>query len=182
MIVYFDKETGFISGLSYNLLPGRTESYFETTDPIAEKIFLGTEKVSKYRVELRSSDSKKGFLILRNSSTSKFIPASTRYHLINKTEALSEVKVYQHQHEKTISIEIDKAALQWWANDMAYNKKRIFLVACYDQTPLMPLWIKSISAKDFNDNSYNFSYTGRSDFYLFTNKFFESYTHEIKSS
>jgi hypothetical protein len=182
MIVYFEKETGSILGLSYKVVPGRNESYFETTDPIAEKIFNGTEKVSKYRAELRSTDSKKGFLIPRSSSTSKFILASNRYHLISKKLSDTEVKVYQNINDKTITVTIDKAALEWWSKDLVYSKKRLFLVACNDDTPFIPLWIKSISVEEFTDCSYKFSYTGKSEFFLFTDKFFESYAHEIKSS
>jgi hypothetical protein len=182
MIVYFEKETGSILGLSYYLVPGRNESYFETTDPVAEKILLGTDKVSKYRVELESSDSKKGFLIPRSSSISKFIPISTRCHFISKKSSVSEVKVYQNINEKKISVVIEKPTLERWLKDLVYNKKRLFIVACYDQTPFMPLWIKSISAEEFDKGYFEFIYSGRSDFYLFTNKFLESYTHEIKSS
>jgi hypothetical protein len=180
MIVYYDEETGLISGLSQKIIEGRNETYIETSDPIADKIFLGQEKVSKYKVVIRGTINRKGFLVPRNTlSPIKLI--KNKIYLIEESNLTSEIKIYQDTCLKIIRIIINSPALVWWKNDNYFSKKSIFVTACKHNDPYFPLWTKAVYADDFNNGFYEFSYTGSSDFCFYTDKFFESYSYEIKS-
>jgi hypothetical protein len=180
MIVYYDEDTGIISGLSYNLVEGRNESYIETSDPIAEKIFLGQEKISKYKVIVRGTIARKGFLVPRNTSSPvKLI--RNKIYFIEQNNLPTEIKLYKNLNLKTIKIKIDEYSLEWWKTDHYFSKKSIFITACLDNDPYLPLWSKAAYSTDFENGFFEFSYIGSSDFCLYTDKFFESYSYEVTS-
>ena len=70
MIVYYNPENGNLLGMSYKIDPAKDQHYFETSDPIAEKIFLGQEKIIKYYAVVRSGPVREGFLKLKHSNNS----------------------------------------------------------------------------------------------------------------
>ena len=51
MIVYYNPENGNILGMSAHLDANRLDPYIETTDPLAMDIFLGKEKLLKYKIQ-----------------------------------------------------------------------------------------------------------------------------------
>jgi hypothetical protein len=182
VIVYYDPATGFITGLSYKLIESRHESYIETDDPIAELIFLGKEKISKYKAVLRNKETKKGVLIFKDSNGKKINPINNRVHRITGNNKSAEICLLHNKEEKTFLLTIEPSSLSWWKEDSYYNKKTIYLVAAFNNDPSIPLWTKVISVNDLVDCKISFKYSGTDNFSLFTDKFFETYSYEIKSS
>ena len=180
MIIYYDPETNNMLGMSYVVDQNRGQSYFETDDPIAEKIFLGQEKISKYCIKVSPGAVKNGQLVLRSSSVNA-ADAKGKITEIKQGTGLSEAIIIQDISTKTVSIKIAEEALAWWQSDPYYSKKSFSLVACKKGDPYIPYWYKTISHTDDVSNLI-VNYTCSDDITFYAPAIFGSYHYEIKSS
>jgi hypothetical protein len=176
MIVYYDVESGEITGFSRILVEGRNESYAYLNDPVAEKIFNGEEKVSKYRVVLKNPVEKIGSLVVKKKTSNEFELIDSRLHLIKKDIDQPQVLLEHNLSNNTITLKISDELINWWKEDVYFNKKRIFIAACKLNDPYVPLWIRSFSFEDIENNLNSFQCLNRR-FSLYTNKFFSSYSY-----
>ncbi len=175
MIVYYDPDTFEIRGLSRQKDLQIKFPCFETDDPIAEKIFLGQEKILKYIAVVRPG-SNRGVIKLRLNKSSTIIPISDRIYKVPKDNQPAEIVVKQYKHNKTIEVSIVSDSKNWWKDDPLYSNKQLMLIACLGDDPYKPLWIKSFSNNDL-ESSVSFSYQGRDDFTIYTPKLFYTYSH-----
>lgn len=182
MIVYYDTESGSITGMSYKHDPNRPESYFETVDPIAEKIFLGQEKSIKYVAVVRPGAGKEGFIKLRQPSATSIQSIKDRVIQISKNTDYAELTVIQDCTLKTISVKLLEASHKWWATDNHYSLKKLVIVACKENDPYTPLWHCEFSPEDLINLIVEVSYKGTDNISFYTTRLFDSYKHEIKSS
>jgi hypothetical protein len=180
MIVYYNSENGNISGMSAQIDPNRVEPYIETNDPLAMDIFLGKEKLLKYKI-ITGSAANTGFIQPKTSTNTNTISIKDRIHLIDKDNN-AEINIIQNTANKNIVISITELSLCWWEQDSNFKHKGLYLAACVGQDPYAVLWTKAFSQNDFKDRIVSFPYVGRDQLCFYTNKIFKSYNHEIKSS
>jgi hypothetical protein len=180
MIVYYNPENGNILGMSAHLDANRLDPYIETTDPLAMDIFLGKEKLLKYKI-ITGTSANTGFIQPKTSTNINTISIKDKIYLIGK-ENNPEINIVQDIANKSIQISISELSLCWWVQDSNFKHRGIYLAACVGQDPYTILWTKAFSQNDFKDNVLTFQYTGRNQFCFYTNKIFKSYNHEIKSN
>ncbi len=180
MIVYYDPETFEIRGLSRQKDLQIKFPCFETDDPIAEKIFLGQEKILKYAVVVRPG-SNRGVIKLRLNKNSTVIPISDRIYKVPKDNQPAEIIIKQCKDNKTIEVRTVSDSMNWWKEDPLYSNKQLMLIACLGNNPYKPLWIKSFSNNEL-ESSVSFSYQGRDDFTIYTPKLFYTYSHHEVAS
>jgi hypothetical protein len=181
MIVYYNPENGSIVGMSGILDVNRIDPYIETGDQLAMDIFLGKEKLLRYRVIVGAAPNT-GFIQLKTTSKPTAISIKDRVHLINESKENSDIVVTQNTLDKTVQITIEESMFYWWQQDGNIKHKKIYLAACLDQDPYSVLWSKALSPKDFNNQTTKFDYLGSNQYCFYTNKIFKNYHHEIKSS
>lgn len=182
MIVYYDSETGNIKGMSYKIDPNRTENYFETDDPIAEKIFLGQEKSMRYCAVVRQGETKKGFIKLKSLSAIADQSITKRIIQFSKDINSAELTVVQDCTSKKISVKLLESSHVWWATDNQFSLKKLIIVACRENDPYSPLWHCSFTPEDLKNLVVDVPYTGTDNISFYTTRLFDSYRHEIKSS
>lgn len=175
MIVHYDPETYAIRGMGPK--PNADFPYIETEDPLALKIFLGQEKALRYMVIPRIGTSN-GVIKLKTNSPTTLIPTNEKIYKINVVIENAEVRIKNDTVKKQLTIEMSKDLLYWWKNDPHFSTKRIFLVACRENDPYKPIWIKSLLPVDL-ETSNVISYNGTTNFTLYTVKIFGSYSYEI---
>jgi hypothetical protein len=180
MIVYYNPENGNILGMSAQLDASRLDPYIETTDPLAMDIFLGKEKLLKYKIIIGIS-ANTGFIQLKTSTNTNVISIKDKIYLIGR-EHNPEINIVQDTTNKFVQIFISELSLCWWEQDSNFKHRGLYLAACLGQDPYNILWTKAFSQNDFKDRTLTFSYTGRDQFCFYTNKIFKSYNYEIKSS
>jgi len=178
MIVYYDPENGNILGMSYKIDPAKDQYYFETNDPIAEKIFLGQEKISKYYTVVRSGPIREGFLKLKQYDNSDINNIKNRLIEIKQIDS-AELTVQQNIANKTVTVSIQPAALAWWELDQFYSKKECIIVACASNNPYIPYWSRSFTYVDLQ-HEVVIPYTCTDAITFYTTKLFDSYKHEVK--
>lgn len=181
MIVYYNPENGNIVGMSGILDPNRTDPYIETDDQLAMDIFLGKEKLLRYRV-IVGATANAGFIQLKTTNNATTISIKDRVHLINANKEKSDIVVTQNLLDKTVEITIDEGMFYWWQQDSNFKHKKLYLAACLEQDPYLILWSKSLTHEEFNNQKAKFNYQGNDNFCFYTNKIFKKYHHEIKSS
>jgi hypothetical protein len=178
MIVYYDPKNGNLMGLSYAVDPSKDQYYFETNDPIAEKIFLGQEKIIKYYAVVRSGPIREGFLKLKQSDNSDINNIKNRLIEIKQIDS-AELTVQQNIANKTVTVSIQPAALAWWELDPFYSKKECIISACTLNNPYIPYWSRSLTYEDLQ-HEVVIPYTCTDSMTFYTTKLFDSYRHEIK--
>lgn len=178
MIVYYNSDTFAITGISGKLDSNRKESYFETEDPLAEQIFLGKEKVLKYIVEPHLGTTK-GVIKLKPSKDAALFRVSDKVYKIPKNQNSAEIVLKQNKENKIVYILLQENSKNWWSNDPIYKLRKLYIVATLHD-PYKPLWIKTFSVDDFN-NDVKFNYQGTDNLTFYTPKIFSSYSHEITS-
>jgi hypothetical protein len=181
MIVYYNPENGNILGMSGILDTNRTDPYIETDDPLAMDIFLGKEKLLKYKVIVSASPNK-GFIQSKASNNTAVVSIRDRVYLIDKNNEKADIRLAQHSLDKTVEITIEESVYYWWQQDSNLKNKKLYIAACLDQDPYLVLWSKSLSHEDFKDFKIKFDYLGNDQYCFYTNKIFKSYYHEIKPS
>jgi hypothetical protein len=179
MIVYYDPENGNLLGMSYKIDPAKTQHHFETFDPIAEKIFLGQEKITRYYAVVKSGPSRQGFLKLKHSNNSNINNNKNRIVKIKQNLDSAELTVAQDTVTKTVTLSILPSTLAWWELDQFYSKKKCIIVACALNNPFVPYWSKSFSYTDF-ETGIVIPYTGSDNITFYTTRLFDSYKHEVK--
>jgi len=177
MIIYYQPDNFSITGISFIKDPNRTDPFIETADSIAESIFLGKEKSLEYQVVLSPKDNGIGFL-KRKVNINKSKSINERFYIIPNSTLVTEFKIVQNTKEKTLKITLDNAAGIWWDNSPLY-KESIDLAACIRYDLYQPFWTTVISSQDLIKGELVIPYTGTDNFCLFTEKIFESYSHEI---
>lgn len=178
MIVYYDPANGNLLGMARVVDPSRNPCYFETNDPLAEKIFLGQEKLIRYYAVVRSGPTREGFLKLKHSNNSDINNIKNRIIEIKQIDS-AELTVSQDVANKTVTISIQPAALAWWELDQFYSKKECIIVACAVDNPFVPYWSKSLSHADLQQEVV-IPYTCSDNITFYTTKLFDSYRHEVK--
>lgn len=181
MIVYYNPDNGSILGMSYKKVEGRVDSYIETNDPIAEKIFLGKEKSLKFHVVVRP-ETNEGFIKLRSSVATAEKPIKFRVIPFEQEIDHAELTIDQYTDKKKIVVSILESSHKWWTTDKEYALKKINIVACKKNNPYLPIWYIDLSPRDLIDLKYQMNYTGTDDITFYTTPLFDSYKHEIKSS
>jgi hypothetical protein len=181
MIVYYDISTGFITGMSPSVIDSRNEPYANVNDSVAEQIFLGKEKISKYKVVLKNKETKQGFLVLKESISKQISSVKDRVYQIKYNDD-AEIKVINDSKNKVLQIYIKPNAKSWWEDHPVNNLKSLYIVATKESDPSLPLWSIAIPSEKFINNFYNYQYSGTSSFSIYTDKFFNSYSYETKSS
>lgn len=179
MIVYYNPVNGNIVGVGHYVDASRDQYYFETEDPVAEKIFLGQEKLIKYYAVIKPGPAKEGFIKLRSSANSDINNIKNRIIEIDQHEDFAELTVTQDTATKTITLSIQPSILAWWEIDQFYSKKECIIVACALNNPFAPYWSKSFSYTDF-ETDIVIPYTGSDNITFYTTKLFDSYKHEVK--
>jgi hypothetical protein len=179
MIVYYDPENGNILGMSYKIDPAKTQHYFETHDPVAEKIFLGQEKLIRYYAVVKPGPARQGFLKLKHSNNSDINNIKNRIIKIEQHSDAAELTVTQDVVTKTVTLSIQPSTLAWWELDQFYSKKECIIVACASNNPFVPYWSKSFNYAAFDTNIV-IPYTGSDAITFYTTKLFDSYRHEVK--
>ena len=180
MIVYYNPTDGNIVGMSGILDPNRIDPYINTDDQLAMDIFLGKEKLLRYKV-IVSAAPNTGFIQLKTTSNPT-VSIKDRVHLINGSKENSDIVITQNILNKTVQITIDERMFYWWQQDSNFKHKKLYLAACLDQDPYLVLWSKALAHEDFNNQTATFDYHGNNNFCFYTNKIFKKYHHEIKSS
>ena len=178
MIVYYNPANGNLLGMSYNIDPAKDQYYFETSDPLAEKIFLGQEKIIKYYAVVRSGPIREGFLKLKHSNNSDINNIKNRIIEIKQIDS-AELTVLQDIANKTVTIRVQAAARVWWELDQFYSNKECIIVACALNNPYVPYWSKSLTHEDLL-NEVVIPYTSADAITFYTTKLFDSYRHEVK--
>ena len=181
MIVYYNPTDGNIVGMSGILDSNRTDPYINTDDQLAMDIFLGKEKLLRYKVIVGAAPNT-GFIQLKTTSNVTTVSIKDRVHLINENKEDSDVVITQNILDKTVQVTIDERMFYWWQQDSNFKHKKLYLAACLDKDPYLILWSKALTHKDFNNQIAKFDYLGNNNFCFYTNKIFKSYNHEIKSS
>lgn len=179
MIVYYHPVDKSIKGMSHCLLPENNFPFFETDDPIAEKIFFGKEKSIRYCVIINGST---GYIKLKDGNVPVDQTVKQRVIQIPKNLNFAELSIFQNTDQKTITVNISESSYKWWSTDSEYSLKKIQLVACKFNDPYTPSWIKVLELKDLEFLTTEFNYTGTDNITFYTTKLFDSYNHEIKSS
>jgi hypothetical protein len=179
MIVYYDPENGSILGMSHVLDQNRSDSYFVTDDPIAEKIFLGKEKSVKYYAGVIAGSDRQGFIKPKSSSLNEY-NIKTRVIEIPIGNDCADLSIIQNTVKKTIEIKVRPNVMSWWKSDPFYSTKKCVIVACKIKDPYIPYWSKTLSCFD-EEQEFMIDYTGVDDITFYTTKLFDSYQHEIKS-
>ena len=182
MIVYYNPTDGNILGLSYKRIPNKTDSHFETDDPIAEKIFLGQEKAIKYVAVIRPGAGQEGFIKLRQPSATAIQTIRDRVIKFLKDIDYAELTIVQDCNSKVVSVKMLESSHKWWATDSYYSLKKLVIVACKENDPYAPLWHCEFSPEDLINLSADITYTGTDNISFYTTRLFDSYKHEIKSS
>lgn len=179
MIVYYNPSTFDITGMAYRIEANRIDPYLETSDPLAEKIFLGKEKAIKHIVVITPGVNRRGVI---RSKTSATVPINTIAEKVYRAYIThnAEITFKQNIADKSICVEMSAESLNWWKNDPFFSNRRLHISACKDEDPYKPLWTKSITNSEFNHN-LKFNYTGEDNFTIYTVKIFESYSHEVTS-
>lgn len=179
MIVYYNPENGNLLGMSYKIDPAKDQHYFETSDPIAEKIFLGKEKSIRFYVIINGSS---GYIKLKDGNVSANQTIKQQVIQIPKGSEVARLSIFQNVNEKTITVNISAASYKWWSTDSDYSLKKIQLVACKLNDPYTPSWVRVLELNDLESLTTEFNYTGTDNITFYTTKLFDSYNHEIKSS
>ena len=179
MIVYYNQSTFNITGMSYKIEPDRTDPYLETSDPLAEKIFLGKEKAIKYIVVITPGAKRRGVIRPKTSASAPINTIAEKVHRVYTTHD-AEITFKQDITNKSILVEMSDESLDWWKNDPFFSNRRLHVAACKNEDPYKPLWVKSISHLEF-ENNLKFDYVGEDNFTIYTVKIFESYSHEVTS-
>lgn len=179
MIVYYHPVDKSIKGMSYRVLPENNFPFFETDDPIAEKIFLGTEKSIRFHVIINGSS---GHIKLKDGSLPADQTIKQRVIQIPKGSDIAQLSIFQNTNEKTITVNISAASYKWWSTDSEYSLKKVQLIACRFNDPYTPSWARVLELKDLESLTTEFNYTGTDNITFYTTKLFDSYRHEIKSS
>tara|TARA_B110000503_G_C7113078_1_gene399075 strand:- start:969 stop:1523 length:555 start_codon:yes stop_codon:yes gene_type:complete len=182
MIVYYNTDTYSILGMSYKVIPGRNELYFETDDPVAEKIFRGYEKISKYIAVPSVIRSSRGKLKLRVSNVHQGMSITDKIYKIPTQNEYPEVSLTYIVNERIIEIELFKDMLDWWKNTPNVNSRNMYFIIGDNDNPYMPLWVKAVIHSDFVDNKLTVDCTVNPAFNMFTVKLFDSYRYETKLS
>lgn len=177
MIVYYQPDNFSITGISFIEDPDRTDPFIVTTDLIAENIFLGKEKVLDYQVMLSPKNKSLGFL-KRKVNINKSKNINERFYIIPNSNLTTEFKIVQNIKEKTLKITLDTPAGIWWDNNPLY-KESIDLAACVRYDLYQPFWTTVILSQELLKGDLIIPYTGTDNFCLFTEKIFETYSHEI---
>ena len=181
MIVYYSPETGNILGLSYIQDKNRTDAWFETTDPLAEKLFKGEEKAVKYKVEFAGIDSLVPSIVSRVKNTGNIV-ISPRDRIVlvpyeNTSSKDLDVKLIQNIKNKTVDVVLLETSRNHWLNESASNKRSFYIVACNGPDPYSVAWSKEISLTDFDSLTYQIKYQGSDRIRFFTTKLFKTLAH-----
>lgn len=179
MIVYYNPDNGNIAGIGHYVDASRDQHYFETDDPLAEKIFLGQEKLIKYYAVVKHGPIKEGFIKLKSSANSDINNIKNRIIKIEQHTDSAELTVSQNRLTKTVTLSIQPAVRAWWELDQFYSTKKCIIVACALNNPFVPYWSKSFSHADF-ETDIVIPYTGSDNITFYTTKLFDSYKHEVK--
>ena len=182
MIVYYDPLNGNILGLSHKRIPNKTDSHFETDNPIAEKIFLGQEKAIKYIAVVRPGAGQEGFIKLRQPSATAIQTIKDRVIEFPKHGDSAELTIIQDCNLKVVSVKILESSHRWWASDNHYSLKKLIIVACKENDPYVPLWSCEFTPNELNNLTVEIPYKGTDNISFYTTRLFDSYKHEIKSS
>lgn len=179
MIVYYNQSTFDITGMSYQFDLNRTDPYIETSDPLAEKIFLGKEKSIKHKVVITPGVNGRGVIRPKTSAPALINNIAEKVYKVYTTPN-AEITFKQDTNNKTMYVEMSTESLDWWKNDPFFGNRRLHIAACKNEDPYKPLWVKSVPHSEFEQN-LKFDYTGEDNFTIYTVKIFESYSHEITS-
>lgn len=174
MIVYYNPTTFEIKGMSYKIEPNRADSFFETDDPLAKKIFLGQEKIMKY-IAVIIPGGRRGVIKPKPSKTSVVVTVNDRLYKIPQHANNAEVIVNQNKQTKTIKLTILEDSKKWWTTDPSVSSKKLYLVACLGN-PYKPLWTKTFEPDTVNEI---INYRGTDEFVLYTPNPFYTYLHEV---
>lgn len=178
MIVYYDENSNSILGLSYRLDVSRNEKYFETDDPVAERIFLGEEKSLHY-VAVPSRNNR-GILKLKTQATRQGPSISDRIFKIPTNSLNPELVLTFIKDEHILELELMEDSAEWWRTSLPHRK--LHLIIGHEGDPYMPIWSQTISHTDLVDNRLSMPCKLDHVFDIFTVKLFDSYKHETKSS
>jgi len=181
MIVYYNPENGNIVGMSGILDSSRTDPYINTDDQLAMDIFLGKEKLLRYKVIVGAAPNT-GFIQLKTTNNSTAVSIKDTVHLVNENKENSDIVITQNILDKTIQVTVDERMFYWWQQDSNFKHKKLYLAACLEQDPYLILWSKALTQEDFNSQTTKFDYSGDNNFCFYTNKIFKKYHHEIKPS
>jgi hypothetical protein len=178
MIVYYDENSNSILGLSHRLDVSRTEKYFETDDPVAERIFLGKEKSLHYvAVPGRYN---RGILKLKSQTSRQGLSISDKIFKIPTNISNPELMLTFIADEHILELELLEDSAEWWRTSLPHRK--LHLIISHKGDPYMPIWSQAISHTDLVDNRLLMPCTLDHEFDIFTVKLFDSYKHETKSS
>lgn len=179
MIVYYDPNTFAIAGMSPKFDINSKLPYIETEDPVALRIFLGQEKLLNYLVVPRLGTNT-GIIKLKTFVTANIISANEKIYKLAEKINGAEITIKNNTASKKITFEILENVLNWWREDSFYSNRRLHLIACKNNDPFKPIWIKSFRSeevKTFNE----ITYTSDIHFCLYTVKIFGSYSYETTS-
>ena len=138
MIVYYNPENGNIVGMSGILDSSRTDPYINTDDQLAMDIFLGKEKLLRYKVIVGAAPNT-GFIQLKTTNNSTVVSIKDTVHLINGNKENSDIVITQHILDKTVQITVDERMFYWWQQDSNFKHKKLYLAACLEQDPYLIL-------------------------------------------
>ncbi len=178
MRVYYNPINFNITGLSY--YPANSnDPFFDTEDPIAEQIFLGKVKNTRYKIAISENGSPQ--IKARQSVLLTAIPPDQRICCIDKETSPADLHITQQLNSKLITVSLTEWAFKLWETEELVNRK-VYLIACRNKDPYSPLWAKMITRDEISSLSFSMSYEGSDNITFFTPKLFNSYSHEIISS
>jgi hypothetical protein len=177
MIIYYNPENLTIIGMSHTLDQAKSDPYIVTDDPVADKIFLGQEKLMLYRLELINPEVHSGKLVKLTPTTSS---VSQRYlikdyhYLIPSENTDLSVVVTQDLVKKTVNFDFSGRALDEWKD--TYRSGALIFLACRPYDIYSILWTLQLKPENINQP---LEYQGTDNFCFFTRKLFKGYCHVI---
>jgi hypothetical protein len=151
-------------------------SYITITPEEVESFCSGRHNLNEFYVEVDPLGNYSGKLVSVKEISKREFLIDNKIYAIPKNKGTANLTIYQNTTEKQCVARLDDHMKE--RASLGFNKKIISVAACYSGDPHLPSWVWDIKISDLAENDVKINYSGQDTISFFTQKLFDSYSHE----
>ena len=171
--IHYHSDTGRITSISPMVDTSSADPFIEVDDQLGNEFLSGTKHPHQYLVTYRGELRAK----FETSTQLNHVPVQERIHAIPKLSN-GDFMLKQNTVGKTVEINLNSAARDWWKSNKYFGQTHYFVVACCPTDPHLVLWSWMFETSRLAAGSITYQYQGTDNIQFYTRKIFESYSHE----
>ena len=154
-------------------------NYILIDDDLAEQFHSHELNFSQFLISVSSPANRQGKLVSRYQSTRNWTNSVyNKMILIPRNINSADLTISQNTIDKTITISVSKTSRLLLEANNLYQRPIIDFAACLTQDPHTPCEVWTLDASELITNDVTITYSCQDDVYIYTEKIFETYSHE----